>query len=398
MGRKSKRAKVQGGSSSAVKRIEDSEDDLVYTPSTKSKKRTRIASDSDSDQDVVVRSGTEESRTPTPTMSSKKRKILAPLDSSDEENVDVNIRTPKHERIKKLQQMSKNVQAKKGLYVSSEDDAEDSDDEEDLPMFQHEEELPEEALKSENVNEDSDLEDFVVDDDVVEVEDESDEACDEGEEEEAVSTDSESDNNQRKSKRLQTQSRKLKTKKKTKKSKTRTEEEEDDEDEEEEDDYDYANPYVEMDDAMESSDIIDILSKNTAKDKKNAKLYKKEMGKYQFSVRSENNKAAKLSKKARFAINMDQVKTDRGFKVERNLDVKDDEFYDYVERTLFGERLRIFPHTKRYTRYNTRCALIGCGEKLRTGESRVIGATKFRFLFNFSFLSFIILEIAVTST
>ena len=391
MGRKSKRAKVQGGSSSAVKRIEDSEDDLVYTPSTKSKKRTRIASDSDSDQDVVVRSGTEESRTPTPTKSSKKRKILAPLDSSDEENVDVNIRTPKHERIKKLQQMSKNVQAKKGLYVSSEDDAEDSDDEEDLPMFQHEEELPEEALKSENVNEDSDLEDFVVDDDVVEVEDESDEASDEGEEEEAVSTDSESDNNQRKSKRLQTQSRKLKTKKKTKKSKTRTEEEEDDEDEEEEDDYDYANPYVEMDDAMESSDIIDILSKNTAKDKKNAKLYKKEMGKYQFSVRSENNKAAKLSKKARFAINMDQVKTDRGFKVERNLDVKDDEFYDYVERTLFGERLRIFPHTKRYTRYNTRCALIGCGEKLRTGESRVIGATKFRFLFNFSFLSLIIL-------
>ena len=391
MGRKSKRAKVQGGSSSAVKRIEDSEDDLVYTPSTKSKKRTRIASDSDSDQDVVVRSGTEKSRTPTPTLSSKKRKILAPLDSSDEENVDVNIRTPKHERIKKLQQMSKNVQAKKGLYVSSEDDAEDSDDEEDLPMFQHEEELPEEALKSENVNEDSDLEDFVVDDDVVEVEDESDEASDVGEEEEAVSTDSESDNNQRKSKRLQTQSRKLKTKKKTKKSKTRTEEEEDDEDEEEEDDYDYANPYVEMDDAMESSDIIDILSKNTAKDKKNAKLYKKEMGKYQFSVRSENNKAAKLSKKARFAINMDQVKTDRGFKVERNLDVKDDEFYDYVERTLFGERLRIFPHTKRYTRYNTRCALIGCGEKLRTGESRVIGATKFRFLFNFSFLSLIIL-------
>ena len=391
MGRKSKRAKVQGGSSSAVKRIEDSEDDLVYTPSTKSKKRTRIASDSDSDQVVVVRSGTEESRTPTPTKSSKKRKILAPLDSSDEENVDVNIRTPKHERIKKLQQMSKNVQAKKGLYVSSEDDAEDSDDEEDLPMFQHEEELPEEALKSENVNEDSDLEDFVVDDDVVEVEDESDEASDVGEEEEAVSTDSESDNNQRKSKRLQTQSRKLKTKKKTKKSKTRTEEEEDDEDEEEEDDYDYANPYVEMDDAMESSDIIDILSKNTAKDKKNAKLYKKEMGKYQFSVRSENNKAAKLSKKARFAINMDQVKTDRGFKVERNLDVKDDEFYDYVERTLFGERLRIFPHTKRYTRYNTRCALIGCGEKLRTGESRVIGATKFRFLFNFSFLSLIIL-------
>ena len=38
---------------------------------------------------------------------------------------------------------------------------------------------------------------------------------------------------------------------------------------------------------------------------------------------------------------MDKVKTDRGFKAERNLDVKDDEFYDYVETSAYGELIRL---------------------------------------------------------
>ena len=42
----------------------------------------------------------------------------------------------------------------------------------------------------------------------------------------------------------------------------------------------------------------------------------------------------------RYALNMDKVKTDRGFKAERNLDVKDDEFYDYVETSAYGELIR----------------------------------------------------------
>ena len=85
---------------------------------------------------------------------------------------------------------------------------------------------------------------------------------------------------------------------KKKKSKA-VESEEEEEEEEEDTHYSYANPYKEMDDAFDKSDILDILSKNTANDKKNAKLYKKEMGKYQFSVRSEHNKAAKMSKAAK---------------------------------------------------------------------------------------------------
>ena len=43
----------------------------------------------------------------------------------------------------------------------------------------------------------------------------------------------------------------------------------------------------------------------------------------------------------RYALNMDKVKTDRGFKAERNLDVKDDEFYDYVETSAYGELIRL---------------------------------------------------------
>merc|ERR1712098_254320 len=158
---------------------------------------------------------------------------------------------------------------------------------------------------------------------------------------------------------------------------TRKGEKKKDETDESEGDYEYANPYQQMNDAMENEDIMKLLSKSTAKDKKNAKMYKKEMGKYQFSVRSSRNKAAQISRTARYQINMDKVKTDRGFKDERNLDVKDDEYYDYVETCLFGEQVRIFPHTKKTSKYNSKCAINRCGELFTAGESKIIGCTKF---------------------
>ena len=91
---------------------------------------------------------------------------------------------------------------------------------------------------------------------------------------------------------------------------------------------------------------------------------------------------------------MDKVKTDRGFKAERNLDVKDDEFYDYVETSAYGELIRlekpcvmlqcckpfshrIFPHTKKVAKYGAKCALFGCGEVFEVGSTRILGATKF---------------------
>ena len=82
------------------------------------------------------------------------------VDSSDEENDDLNVglmKPSKVEREKKLLEMRKKVRAKRGLY-SSEDD---SDDSQDL------------GSGSDDVDIDGDLEDFVVSDNDVEMEEES---------------------------------------------------------------------------------------------------------------------------------------------------------------------------------------------------------------------------------
>ena len=97
----------------------------------------------------------------------------------------------------------------------------------------------------------------------------------------------------------------------------------------------------------------------------------------------------------RYAFNMGKVKTGCGFKTERNLDVKDDGFYDYVETSACGELIRletnfvnitkyckpssdrIFPHTKKVAKYGAKCALFGCGEVFEVGSTRILGATKF---------------------
>lgn len=154
---------------------DDSDENVVFFPSSISKQRRTLASDSDSSSNLETKNDVKfegvQSESGHKAQIRKKIKIRSCLDSSDEENTDVNIKTLKFIRIKKLQQMSKNIQVKKGLYVSSEEE--------------NEEELPEQVLKSiETVNEDSNLEDFVVDD-VVEMENQTDD------EDEAKSTDSE---------------------------------------------------------------------------------------------------------------------------------------------------------------------------------------------------------------
>ena len=361
MARKSKRLKNLVVEKSDIA----SSDEEIATPSRPGKKR-RVLSDSDSDEG----SGNKENF---PNISSaddhveskpkSSKKIRRCVDSSDEEdsnsNVGVATLTPKAQREKKLHALKRKVQSKKGLYISSDEDDEgesdspmNSDDEDALPMFQHEDAPPEEAGSDDNEDIDGDLDDFVVDDDHVEMDDNQDES----EESEEEITNAET------SKRVRRKSNsKKRPRRAVKKSKLKSEDENDSEDENE-DNFDYANPYKERDEEFENADIMDILSKKTDKDKKNAKLYKKEMGKYQFSVRSEHNKAAMISKKARYgikfcvpdggifyckiilfryALNMDKVKTDRGFKAERNLDVKDDEFYDYMETSAYGELIRL---------------------------------------------------------
>ena len=347
-----------------------SDDDDVATPSRCSKKR-KVLSDSDETNSGNI-SSISNSRGQRSCNAKKilgrKKKIRRCAESSDEENLEPEskvVMTPKAARELKLKDLKRRVQAKKGLYNSSEEDDMDeeelglnSEDEDNLPMFENEEELPEEALSgpADEGQDQSDLDDFVVNDDVVEMDENGD-----GHSEEVSTSDED-----------YTSEPKTKPKKRKQKQKK-----DDDEEASTDDDYDYANPYKAMDDKFEKANIMDILSKNTAKDKKNAKMYKKEMGKYQFAVNSDRNMAAKISKQARFAMNMDKVKTDRGFKAERNLDCKDEEYHDYVETSLYGDAVRIYPHTKKTSKYSSKCALNGCSDFFTAGESRIVGATKF---------------------
>ena len=91
------------------------------------------------------------------------------VDSSDEENGDLNVKlmkTSKVEREKKLLEMRKKVRAKRRLYSSGDD----SDDNQDL------------GSRNDDVDIDGNLVDFVVSDNVVEMEEESEDEESEDEE------------------------------------------------------------------------------------------------------------------------------------------------------------------------------------------------------------------------
>ena len=52
---------------------------------------------------------------------------------------------------------------------------------------------------------------------------------------------------------------------------------------------------------------------------------------------------------------------------------------------MFGERIIIFPHTKKVSMYNVKCSLGGCSERFIAQKTIVIGATKFN-EFNLMFM------------
>eukprot|EP00092_Neocalanus_flemingeri_P007025 GFUD01007587.1.p1 GENE.GFUD01007587.1~~GFUD01007587.1.p1 ORF type:complete len:484 (+),score=171.39 GFUD01007587.1:39-1490(+) len=441
MGKKGKKKQVVNVDNNEQEKGHDlgSSDDEGPTPL---KKRMRpVSSDSEDEEPSIPNREMRKRKVAneTATQSSKKKKILRCVDSSDEENVENSaVSTPKAERMNKLQEMRKKIQAKKKVvYDSSNEDSSEDDkewleeDEDSLPVWKNEEAPPEEKWEE---SDNDDLVDFIVDDeepeeqgneevigtnkvrrkkkgkliqekqdhdagDLSEAEEQlakdrkskkdkstksksksskkvedTESSEDEGEE---LESESEDDGEELKSESEelsdQTQSKK---RRKSKPNNSDTDEDEVGTDSSE-DETDYANPYMQMDREMEDTNILDVLSKNTDKDKKNAKKYKKEMGKYQYAVHSDKNRAAQVSKKARFAKNMESAKFDKGFKADRNLDIKDSEYYDYVETSLYGEGVRIFPHTKRVSKYTNRCALRGCGEPFAIGTTKIIGMTKF---------------------
>jgi len=397
-GKKTKRKRALAQLEVAEVQVGDESSDEGPTPMKKRTLKRVLSSDSDGEQSCEIRREPRTSkRMKVPTeevMPSKKRKVLRCEDSSDEENA----ATPKAERVNKLLEMRKKLQAKKKVkYDSSDNEASEVEDwlvedEDNLPMWENEEVPPQDVVDESECE--GNMDDFIVDDEV-DVESKPKKTKDNGKLGKSKDVELDGDHD------LSDAEKKLKRKKRKKsgsakevidgettgeertgvgrrKSKKIAEsEDEASENSEDETETDYGNPYMQMNDAMESANIMDVLSKNTAKDKKNAKKYKKEMGKYQYAVHSDRNKAAQVSNRARFAANMGTVRADRGFKAERNLDIKDAEYHDYKETCLFGERVRIFPHTKRYSKYKSRCALRGCGEPFSVGETRIIGITKF---------------------
>jgi len=139
------------------------------------------------------------------------------------------------------------------------------------------------------------------------------------------------------------------------------------------------NPYLDRaslgEDIMQSfSKTIKSLSKDTEDDKQNKKKYKEEMGKYQLAIRSSKNKAALTDEKVRYKRNMKLARFDKGLKEDRNLDVKDDEFHNTQEVCLYGERIQIYPHSKRRAKRNGHCELTGCGRTFSADESKIVGA------------------------
>jgi len=245
-------------------------------------------------------------------------------------------------------------QEEEGLYSDEETEV----DEDNLPMFKHEEYPPEvdkndednEMNSEDNSDEDSEDDGFIVSDGA---EEESGEEGDSGEED-GREDGAESDSSEN----------------------------------------EYFNPYLEKDFkvnkrinvAREMAMITQTFSKNTKHDKQNKKKYKDQMGKYQFCVRSNKNRALDVDEKTRYKRNLKVVKFDSGLKEMRNMEKDDKEFFDVQETCLYGTQVQMFPHTKkRSTRKKGHCDLPGCGKGLVKDEDKVVGA-KFFDPFNCKFM------------
>jgi len=285
-----------------------------------------------------------------------RRRIKRVVDSSDEDTE--NIPTPAKERKKKLENLVNRINKKKGdrfdFFEEASSRDEQSFDEDNLPMFEHEEFPPSDTdvkKKTKNKIEDSSSEeydeDFIDDDEINEnVEEEEEIESEEGNESGSDSRDDHEKDSDGSS-----------------------------------DEEDYSDPFLSRQPARfniqeELKKINQCLSRNTKEDKQNKKKYKTEMGKYQFQVRKpERNRAAMVDEKERYKRNLKVAKFDAGLKESRNLNKDDEEYFESQEANLYGVQALIFPHTMKRSNYNGRCEATGCGKEFIKSESKIVGAT-----------------------
>merc|ERR1711872_234651 len=281
-------------------------------------------------------------------------------DSSDDEAP-----TPKMRRLSQLKRMAEIVNKKKSRQIIDFFDEEagdqkpfDSDmsDEENYPMFEHEDEPPDSAddekraepgTTKEESEEDDDS--FLDDGDVEEGEGEENDLDDDSGEDDIDTDEEDGDANSN-------------------------------EESGSEIDNCYSNPY--LDSRKEDlgdmySSAIKSLSKSTAEDKANKKKYKEQMGKYQFAVHSLKNKALSVDKRVRYKRNMKVANFDKGLKDIRNLNPEDEEFFNTQEVGLYGEKIQIHPHTKMRSKKGGRCDLTACGRTFVPYDSKIVGAKIF---------------------
>ena len=55
---------------------------------------------------------------------------------------------------------------------------------------------------------------------------------------------------------------------------------------------------------------------------------------------------------------MAQARHDSSFKAERNIERGDEDFYYNTEVTILGDRVQVFPHSKRITRYESESVVL----------------------------------------
>ena len=75
------------------------------------------------------------------------------------------------------------------------------------------------------------------------------------------------------------------------------------------------------------------------------------MGQYQLAIHSETNRALQITNRQRYNRNMAEARHDVSLKAERNIEKDDDEFYYGRTITLLGDKVKVFPQTKRFSRY-----------------------------------------------
>jgi len=134
----------------------------------------------------------------------------------------------------------------------------------------------------------------------------------------------------------------------------------------------YANPYMERNNEFERENIMEVLSKSTEKDKSNQKRYKKEIGKYQLQIHSENNPALYLSNRRRKNRIMRATRHDKGLNEERNIDIGDDEYHHNRAISLMGSLVHVIPYIKTVAKYPGRCGLPACNEKFEPGQTEIV--------------------------